>query len=431
VKQTSEAQRSDSVARPTILHVAETAKGGVGAYLEELVARQAERHGADRVRVVLPAEHAALFGRLPPQTVHGFRIGSAGRLRAMMRMALVAGSLVRQWRPDIVHLHSSCAGLVLRPLLALLPHRPRVVYCPHGWAFDREAARWLNRAAAAVERVWARFCDAVVCISHHERASALRAGLPADRLAVVVNGIDDIALPADIDSAHALWPTGALRVLFVGRLDRQKGVDILYKALEHLRERAFAVVVGEAVVADPSRSVPPPPNVRAMGWLARQQIAELCRAADVLVVPSRWEGFGLVALEAMRCGCAVVASRTGGLPEVIDDGVSGLLFEPGDAGQLAALLEQCDPASWKAMGGAGRRRFEALFRVERVSDELDALYRRLIAQAPGTASDDASGVALAEAPIVVGHADVDERAVERRRTHGTGRDQARQHVELE
>jgi glycosyltransferase involved in cell wall biosynthesis len=309
-------------------------------------------------------------------------------LRAMMRMALVVWALVRQWRPDVVHLHSSYAGLMLRPLLALLPRRPRVVYCPHGWAFDREGPRWLNGAVAMVERVWARFCDAVVCISQHERSSALRAGLPADRLVVVANGIGDIGLPADVNvaSARALWPDGALRVLFVGRLDRQKGVDILYKALERLKERAFAVVVGAAVVAERSGSSPAPPNARATGWLARERIAVLCRAADVLVVPSRWEGFGLVALEAMRCGCAVVASQTGGLPEVIDDGVTGLLFEPGDAHQLAALLEQRDLASWQAMGAAGRRRFVAHFTVERVGDELDALYRRLIEQASGTAA---------------------------------------------
>jgi glycosyltransferase involved in cell wall biosynthesis len=193
------------------------------------------------------------------------------------------------------------------------------------------------------------------------------------------------------------------------------------RALQRLQHRAFAVVVGAAVVAD-SRSLAPPPNAREMGWLARERIAVLCGAADVLVVPSRWEGFGLVALEAMRCGCAVVASRTGGLPEVIEDGVSGLLFEPGDSDQLATLLEQLDAASWKAMGEAGRRRFEALFTIERIGDQLDALYRRLTA---------ASGVALAEAPVVFGHADVDERAVQRRRTHGAGRDQTWKHVELE
>jgi len=229
-----------------------------------------------------------------------------------------------------------------------------------------------------------------------------------------------------VDDSAAV--TGALRVLFVGRLDRQKGVDTLYKALERLGTRAFALVVGAAVVTERSGALAVPPNARAMGWLAREEIAVLCCAADVLVVPSRWEGFGLVALEAMRCGCAVVASRTGGLPEVIDDGVSGLLFEPGDAEQLAALLEQRDPASWQAMGAAGRRRFEAHFRVERVGDELDALYRHLIPQAPGTA---ASGVALSEAPVVVGHADVDEGAVERGRAHGAGRDETREHVQLE
>jgi glycosyltransferase involved in cell wall biosynthesis len=103
------------------------------------------------------------------------------------------------------------------------------------------------------------------------------------------------------------------------------------------------------------------------------------------VVPSRWEGFGLVALEAMRCGCAVVASRVGGLSEVVDDGVTGLLFEPGDAAGLAALLSTTSASKLAALGVAGRQRFERLFRIDRVDAELDALYRVMLAREPITA----------------------------------------------
>jgi glycosyltransferase involved in cell wall biosynthesis len=125
-----------------------------------------------------------------------------------------------------------------------------------------------------------------------------------------------------------------------------------------------------------------PANARAIGWMTREQIVELYRSAQVLVVPSRWEGFGLVALEAMRCGCAVFASRVGGLEEVVDDGVSGLLFEPEDSAALAALLKNTTAPQLLAFGTAGRRRFERMFRIERVEGELDALYRAMLARQP-------------------------------------------------
>lgn len=363
-----------------ILHVAETAQGGVGSYIEDIVALQAERHGVGSLRVVLPREHAAHFKRLPAAALRLFGIAGSGRLRSMLRMAALTLAEVRRWRPDVVHVHSTYAGFVLRPLLAVLPARPRIVYCAHGWAFDREAAPRLNRAVAWIERVWSHGCDAVVCISRHDRDSALRVGIPADRLVTICNGIADAAGATSTAAAAAAqrWRADTLRVLFVGRLDRQKGVDVLCEAMLRLGPRASAVVVGSAVVAA-KNAVTLPDSVQVTGWLPRDQIAALYAAAQVLVVPSRWEGFGLVAVEAMRAGRAVVASRVGGLPEVVDEGLTGCLFEPGDAGALADILSRLSDPALIAMGAAGRTRFERRFDVRRVGDELDALYRRLLA----------------------------------------------------
>ena len=120
-----------------VMHVAETAQGGVGSYIEEIVALQAARHGAESLCVLLPREHAAHFKRLPPAALHLYDIGKRGRLGTMLRMAAVTLAQVRRWRPDVVHIHSTYAGFVLRPLLAALPSRPRIVYCAHGWAFER------------------------------------------------------------------------------------------------------------------------------------------------------------------------------------------------------------------------------------------------------------------------------------------------------
>ena len=102
--------------------------------------------------------------------------------------------------------------------------------------------------------------------------------------------------------------------------------------------------------------------------------------AAVVVVPSTWpEPFGMVALEAMRAGCAVVGSAHGGLPEIVVAGETGLLAPPGDAVALTAALERllADPATTAAMGAAGRRRLEAEFSVQAYSAALEALYRSL------------------------------------------------------
>lgn len=361
-----------------ILHVAETAQGGVGSYIEEIAPLQADLYGQRKVRVVMPAEHAGHFRKLGRVSLHTFPTEGIGRLRAMLRMTATALKLVRQWRPDVVHLHSTYAGFALRPLLALLPRGPRVVYCAHGWAFDREGSGRVNAALQAVERIWSRWCDAVICISRHDFDSGRRAGIAAQRMVVVMNGIADVAQQ---EPAGEPWPNDGLRILFVGRLDRQKGVDVLYEALRRLGPRASALVVGSAVVAG-ERGATAPDNARVLGWLPRERVAAYYRAAQVLVVPSRWEGFGLVALEAMRAGRAVIASKVGGLPEVVDDGVSGLLFSPGlgpqPAADLAGMLEGLSVEQLQAMGEAGRARFEKLFHIRRVGAELDVLYQQLL-----------------------------------------------------
>ena len=362
-----------------VLHVAETAQGGVGSYIEDIVALQVARYGETAVRAVLPREHAVHFKRLPTASLRLFDIAASGRTASMVKMAVLALAEIHRWRPEVVHLHSTYAGFVLRPVLMLMPSRPRIVYCAHGWAFDREGSARSNRWLARIERLWSLACDAVVCISQHDAASARRVGIAPSRLVTVSNGIAAASAPpaAAVALAAQRWRGDGLRVLFVGRLDRQKGADVLYEALRRLGPRASAVVVGAAVVAGDGAA--PPDNVQVTGWLPRDEIAALYAASQVLVVPSRWEGFGLVAVEAMRAGRAVLASRVGGLPEVVDAGVTGALFEPGDTVGLADLLACLSAAELAAMGEAGRARFEHLFDVTRVVDELDALYQRLLA----------------------------------------------------
>jgi glycosyltransferase involved in cell wall biosynthesis len=362
-----------------ILHVAQTAQGGIGSYLEEIVALQVQRHGTDSVRVVLPEEHAVHFPGMTAARLLPFRTSDVGRLGSSLRMAVQAMRAVRGWQPDIVHLHSTFAGSVMRPLLALMPGGPKVIYCAHGWAFDRKIGPLQARLIAAVEQFQSNLCTAVVCVSQNDALRGAHIGIPAKRLKVVVNGIAD-APPVPREQGDAIWPKDCLRVLFVGRLDCQKGVDILFSAMEMLGDRAFAIVAGSAVVADFRSALVPPPNVRVAGWIDRRDIAQLYASADLLAMPSRWEGLPLAALEAMRASLPVVASRVGGLPELIQDGISGRVVDAEDASQLAAAIASMDGPHRATMGARARQRFLQAFQIDRVVEELDHVYRTAVGQ---------------------------------------------------
>ncbi len=362
-----------------VLHVAETAQGGVGSYIEEVARLQSAAYGADNVRVIMPAQHAAYFRLLEKSQLHTYDGEGIARWRSMLRMTALALRLIKLWRPDIVHLHSTYAGFALRPLLRLRRQSVGVVYCAHGWAFDRMGVSKANGPIAVVERVWSRWCDAVVCVSRHDMESALHAGIDGGRVIVVMNGIADVEAVTSNIEARKSWPEGGLRVLFVGRLDEQKGYDVFFEAMRLMNGEANAVVVGSPVVAK-DRQIRTPDNVTVTGWLPRDQLLAYYNAASVVVMPSRWEGLPIAALEAMRAGRAIVATRVGGLPEAIEDGVTGRLFDQ-DANastSLANILANISPGQLEAMGIAGRERYERLFGSERVGNELDSLYRNIL-----------------------------------------------------
>lgn len=352
-----------------ILHVAESIKGGCGTYLNEIVPLQVRALGERQVRCLVPREHAAQLPRVDAALLHTFE--RPGRLAGLPRLAREIRRVVREWRPDLIHAHSTFAGALARVLPGL---QPPVVYCPHGWVFDVEqpgAARW---ATAWAERLMSQRCARIVAISEAERRRGERAGIAPRRLVVVPNGI-----AAEAPGARAAWDTPRLRVLFVGRLDRQKGVDVLVEAARGLGDRISVRIVGDAVVAGrrPEWGADAA-HLEWLGWQDHAGVAAQLNACDVVVMPSRWEGFGLVAVEAMRAGKPVWASAVGGLREVVADGVTGRLFPVGDVAALRALLAQARRDRLQRMGEAGRQRFLAHFTSDRTHAALLGLYAEVL-----------------------------------------------------
>ena len=175
-------------------------------------------------------------------------------------------------------------------------------------------------------------------------------------------------------------------LLFVGRLSPEKGADLAIAALEHLATAPdlHLVLAGDGPertsleaqavrrgVAD---------RVRFAGWVPPARVRSLLAASTVLLVPSRSEGLGIAAIEAGAHGRPVVAARVGGLPEVVEDGVTGILVEPESPGALAEAVARLldDPALARRMGRAARRRVRQRFSIARCADAYEELYAAVL-----------------------------------------------------
>lgn len=225
--------------------------------------------------------------------------------------------------------------------------------------------------------------DVVVVNSQAVRDELLARGLPIRRIEVVPNGVS---------RAHFMpspgWPVADPYVLFVGRLVPQKGVDQLLRAFSVVLRRcpdSRLVVVGDGELAlylkRVARHLGVSQHVSFVQWKSGPELLHYYQQAQVVVVPSNYEPFGLVALEAMACGRPVVASAVGGLQEIIEDGMQGYLVPPGDylamAQRLANLL--LNPALRQQMGKTGIEQ-AASYGWENTAQRTLQIYRQLVSQ---------------------------------------------------
>jgi glycosyltransferase involved in cell wall biosynthesis len=301
-------------------------------------------------------------------------------------------AVVADFGPDVVHAHLFFAAIQV----ALLPRSAgrfcRVVTL-HNTDYDVDPATtpWLRVRRAAHGLALRRRSDVHIAVSdavaqHYRRELGLR------KVLVIHNAID-------VDRYRALGEAGSARrsellrdlrapdaayvILCPGRLARQKGHAVLLAACQRLRAEgvvALCLFAGEGplqgeIVADLERRQLDG-SVMLIGALPRDEVITLMGAVDVVVIPSLHEGFGLVALEAMAAGTPVVASRIDGLAEIVQDEISGLLVEPGDAAALASALRRLclDSALRRRLAGGGESR-AASFAVAQMVRRHEQAYR--------------------------------------------------------
>ena len=246
---------------------------------------------------------------------------------------------------------------------------------------------WKTRGHLAIDRRLARWSDKVVGNSHAVVDFYRKAGVPEDRLAMIYSGIAAEEPPA-VDPAEVRasfgWPADAPVVLFVGRLMPQKGVEDLVNAadlLQHVRPRIKTLIVGagplKSELEETAHAYRLDGAVKFLGH--RDDVPRLLAAADLLVLPSLYEGLPNVVLEAMRFRKPVVATSAPGTTEVVVDGETGILVPVKDPRALGLAIRTLtdDPALARRLGEGGRSRVESEFGVERMVNKFAELYENL------------------------------------------------------
>ena len=313
-------------------------------------------------------------------------------LRAAYRLA----DLIREVRPQILHTHTAKAGTIGRLAARLLGDAgpPIVVHTFHGHVLRGYFDPVRSTAFRLLERWLARRTTALIAVSPEVRDDLVSLGVaPREKFTVVRLGIElDERVGSDSDGPRADTrralgiPADRFVVGWIGRMTGVKRTDDVLLAVRALRERGVDTVlcmVGDGPDRDAvERRAHQLGIVRDSLFLGYQEeVASYYAAFDALILPSANEGTPVSAIEALGGGRPVVATRVGGVPDVVRDGIDGFLVEPGDVDAMAERLSAlaADPPLRHRMGEAGRASVHERYSVERLLNDVDALYRRLLA----------------------------------------------------
>lgn len=338
--------------------------------IEHLVGDE-QRQEAARTFYVL--KHAKSLGRLikshigwmmrrPEDYWRGLKLAfetAPGGTRALAYQIFYfaeAGVLADEMRRQgVSHLHnhiakSSCTVAMLASEISGIPfsftlHGPDIFFAPDHWRLDKKIEK-------------ARF---VACISHFCRSQAMSFSPMEDwrKLHIVHCGVEP--------ERYAGEPAGGKKLLFVGRLAAVKGMPVLLDAMKRLPKGVTLTVIGDGPdrAALEEQAAPFRERVKFLGYQSQTEVAEALKAHDVFVLPSFAEGVPVVLMEAMAAARPVITTRIAGVPELVEDGVSGILVPPGDmdALEMAVSSVSQDIELQKKMGVAGRAKVAAEYRA--------------------------------------------------------------------
>ena len=320
----------------------------------------------------------------------GREISPLRDLIATLRLA----RLIRRERPQILHTHTAKAGTVgrLAARLAGSARPPIVVHTFHGHVLRGYFGPVRSRLFRWLERWLARDTTVLIAVSPQVRDDLVGLGVaPREKFAVIRLGIELEERVADMDGrANTRRYLGIapdrFTVGWIGRMTAIKNTEDVLSAFKTLRARGVEATL--CMVGDGPDRPALERRAHELGIMRdtlflgyQQDVAPLYAAFDALVLPSSNEGTPVSVIEALAARTPVVATRVGGVPDVVREGDDGFLVDPGDMDALAERLERLasDPELRERMGDAARGRVLSRYTVDRLVDDVDRLYRNLLA----------------------------------------------------
>jgi len=288
---------------------------------------------------------------------------------------------IDDFKPDLVSCHSTAAGFLGR---LAIRNKILTIFTAHGWAFTEGVPFLRKYLAIFAEKIAARYCSKIICVSENDKQLALKYGIAKpDKLVVIHNGVEITQINADSKQKDT---ERSIKIVFVGRLAQQKDPLLLLRAFNdlssELKDKAQIFIIGEG----PKRKELEKfikenkldKKIKLLGGASREKVFEILKESDIFVLTSNWEGFPRSILEAMSCGLPVIASDVGGVREAVDESC-GVLVKREDREGLKRALEKLikNPSLIKEMGKRAEEKASKEFSLDKMFRETERVYKNI------------------------------------------------------
>lgn len=355
-----------------ILHVGEYMKGGVATYAKILFSVDGDNDIENYM--ILSDYNSEHKWPLPADRIKYYNYKrSIGRIIPAM---CVIHQHINALQPDVIYCHSTWAGVLGRFPYFFCRKKVRIIYNAHGWSFNMDTPFWKKQIYALIERLLARVTDKIINVSKYEMNSAVAMGLPEAKMVMIYSGISP---EKPVINKKVKMPVDKVNLLFVGRFDPQKGVDFLLKIFHEYEKSLQHIhlwIIGDNVVSD-GKGIEKKntDNITFLGWISHEEVPAYYEVCDAVIMPSRWEAFGLVAIEAMKYGKPVIVSNRGALPELVQDGMNGWVFNMGDKSDLVSVLQNVNTVKCNKLGQIGIDVYQKMFCLNNMLNKMACIYQ--------------------------------------------------------
>lgn len=351
-----------------ILHVGEYVNGGVATYIRTLIDGLQNYCDIESYLVMSEYKSQKEWGNIPKKI---FYYKYKRKVTNIFSAIKQIHEVIEEVNPDIIHVHSTWAGLFVRLPYLIKRKKCKIIYTAHGWSFIMDVSKERKCLYSIIERILSMVTDKIINISKFEEKAALRYGLNKKKMTVIYNGVKDINynIKCNVDENN-----DKIRLLFVGRLDKTKGIDILLDIYNKNKfKNLHLYIIGESVLDN--IEIKSNDNITYLGWVDNKYIDKYYQMCDVVIMPSRWDGFGLVVIEAMRNSKPVIVSNRGALPELIKNNENGYIFDMDNLNSLILILSKLNKSDLKILGKNARKSFLKNFSACKFVNNIYCLYK--------------------------------------------------------